>query len=129
MIDLDDIDDIQASQIDRRIGQAFAFARVAVADPDIMDVFEDGSNLDIRNIVPNPHVQEHAFIVERTSASGEPITIAVGVCECNATRDLAKGKFWMRAGEQWQCSQCRRVYAFDGVRISIADGVDALIGS
>lgn len=126
MIDLDEIDDVQAALIDRRIGQAFAFARVAVDDPEIMDVFEAGSDLGIKDIVPNPHIPENSFIVEGTSATGEPTTIAVGVCVCNANRDVVKGKFWLRAGEQWSCPECRRVYTFDGERISITEAADAM---
>ena len=52
MIDGDETDDGQAALIDRRIGQALAFARVAVTDPDVMDVFADGSDLRINDIVP-----------------------------------------------------------------------------
>lgn len=128
MIDGDETDDGQAALIDRRIGQALAFARVAVTDPDVMDVFADGSDLRINDIVPSPHIPENAFIVSGTTASGEPIAIAVGVCECIATRDLAKDKCWLGAGEQWVCPACRRAYAFDGERITVTEGIDAMIG-
>ncbi len=128
MIDTDDIDDIQATLIDRRIGQAFAFARVAVDDPAIMDVFENGSDLDITDIVSNPHIPDHAFIVEGDTQAGESVQVAVGVCVCNANRDVVKGKFWLRAGERWVCAECGRVYAFDGEHISITEGADAMTG-
>lgn len=90
MIDTDDIDDVQAALIDRRIGHAFAFARVAVDDLAIMDVFEDGSDLDIKDIVPSPRIPEHAFIVEGNTQTGESVKVAVGVCVCNANHDVAK---------------------------------------
>lgn len=129
MIDTDDIDDVQAALIDRRIGHAFAFARVAVDDPAIMDVFEDGSDLDIKDIVPSPRIPEHAFIVEGNTQTGESVKVAVGVCVCNANHDVAKGKFWLRAGERWVCADCGRVYVFNGERISITEGADAMTGS
>jgi hypothetical protein len=128
MIDQNEFDDVQAAKMDRRIGQAFAFARVAVADPEIMDIFVDGSDLEIKDIVPNPHIPEHAFIVEGVTATGESAAIAVGVCACNTDRDPDQGTFWLRAGEQWVCPDCRRVYAFDGQRITVTQGEDALIG-
>ena len=128
MIDHDEVDNTRAAMIDRRIGQAFAFARVAVDDPAIMDVFENGSDLDITDIVPNPHIPDHAFIVEGNTQAGESAKVAVGVCVCNANRDVAKGTFWLRAGERWFCPECGRVFAFDGERISITEGADAMTG-
>ena len=107
----------------------FAFARVAVDDPAIMNVFEDGSDLDIKDIVPNSGIPEHAFIVEGITQAGESVRVAVGMCDCNANRDAAKGTFWLRTGEQWFCPECGRVYAFEGKRISITEGADAMTGS
>ncbi len=128
MIDTDDIDDVQAALIDRRIGQAFAFARVAVDDPAIMDVFAGGSDLGIEDAAPDPHIPDQAFLVAGSTQTGESVTIAVGVCGCNTTRDPARGAFWLRAGERWVCLECRRIYAFDGERITIANGADAMTG-
>jgi hypothetical protein len=128
MIDTDDIDDVQAALIDRRIGQAFAFARVAVDDPAIMDVFAEGSDLSIEDIAPDPHIPDQAFIVAGSTNSGDSATVAVGICDCNTTRDPARGAFWLRAGDRWVCPECRRVYAFDGKRITIAEGADAMTG-
>jgi hypothetical protein len=112
----------------RRIGQGFAFARVAVDAPAIMDLFADGPDLGIEDIAPNPHIPDQAFLVAGSAQTGESVTVAVGVCGCNTTRDPARGTFWLRAGERRVCPECRRVCAFDGERITIAEGADAMTG-
>ncbi|MBA3450736.1 MAG: hypothetical protein H0T18_05940 [Chloroflexia bacterium] len=128
MIDHDDIDHAQAAIIDRRIGQAFAFARVAVQDPAVLEEFAESVELGIREGGPNSQIPETAFVVTGTTPLGEPVSIAMGGCVCNATRDRGEGKFWLRTGEQRVCSACRRVYSFDGERITVTERADAMIG-
>lgn len=111
----DDIDDAQAALIDRRIGQAFAFVKDVIDNPQLLDEIPDGSELGFAD------VPENTYIVTGKTPVGETITIAVGVCVCNETRDLDRGKFWLHAGEQWVCPECGRVYSFDGERIDIAE--------
>lgn len=126
MIDSAEIDDVQAAQIGRRIGQAFALVRVAVAHPDIMDVFEDGADVDIKAVAPNTHLPESAFIVAGKTSPGEALSVAVGLCECNTNDGLDSENFWLRVGEQWSCATYRRVSAFDGERLTVTEGADAM---
>jgi hypothetical protein len=117
------------AKVDRNIDRAFEFAKLAVKDPRILDVFADGMDVEINEpTVPNPHIPENAFIVTGTTFSGEAVKVAIGVCVCNVTRDESKGRFWLRAGESWSCPQCGRVYVFDGERIEIFRSERTAIG-
>ena len=70
---------------------------------------------------PNPDLPEHPVIVAGTTLTGEPISVALGVCDCNENRDPGVGKYWLRPGEQWSCPDCDRTYLFDGQRVDIAE--------
>jgi hypothetical protein len=75
--------------------------------------------------VPHLDIPENVYIVTATTPHGESIALAIGVCICRGTRNARGGKFWLRAGEQWVCPECGRVYTFDGERITDGEFADA----
>ena len=79
-----------------------------------------GATMDER-YAANPDIPETPFIVTGTTLTGEPVTVALGVCVCHENRGPGFGKFWLRPGEQWVCPECDRTYLFDGHRIDIAE--------
>lgn len=71
--------------------------------------------------VPIPVVPHNAFVASVQPIVGESFIVACGLCQCNEDRDERNGKFWLRAGEQWRCPECGRIYTFDGERIDVRE--------
>jgi hypothetical protein len=75
----------------------------------------------IERNVPNPDIPLNAFIGTYQPIVGEPFNAALGDCQCKEHSFDRQIRFWLRAGEQWVCPECGRVYSFDGERIDVRE--------
>ena len=66
-------------------------------------------------------IPARSYIGTVVAPTGDAIVVALGVCVCNETGGESKGKYWIRAGEQWACPECDRTYMFDGEHIDMAE--------
>ena len=70
---------------------------------------------------PHPDVPQSSLVVTGETTAGEHVDVALGICDCHDTHDFTRGRFWLRAGEQWVCPECDRTYFFNGQRIDTAE--------